>query len=74
MNCPLICLILLSLLHCSCGQTILMFSPWNTRSLRIQQNAILEGLLDRGNKVTGVFPQEYHSEHENYTEIVVNSR
>ena len=71
MNCSLI---LFSLVSVCCGETILMFSPWNTRSLRIQQNAILEGLLDRGHRVTGVFPQEYQSKHENYTEIVVNSR
>ena len=67
-------MILLTLLTCCYGEHILMFFPWNTKSLRIQQNAILEGLLDRGHEVTGVFPQDYHSEHENYTEIVVKTK
>merc|ERR1711936_1230605 len=37
---------------------ILMFFPWNTKSHRIMQNSLLEGLLARGHKVTGVFPQK----------------
>ena len=67
-------MILLSILTCCYGEHILMFFPWNTKSLRIQQNAILEGLLDRDHQVTGVFPQEYQSEHENYTEIVIKTK
>jgi len=50
---------------------ILMFFPWNTKSHRIMQNALLEGLLARGHKVTGVFPQKSNIKHEHYTEIVV---
>ena len=50
---------------------ILMFHPWNTRSHRIQQNALLEGLLARGHLVTGVFPQQSAIINPNYTEIVV---
>ena len=40
----------------------------------MQQDAVLEGMLARGHKVTGVFPQKYHSQHENYTEILVRER
>ena len=50
---------------------ILMFHPWNTKSWRIQQNALLEGLLARGHRVTGVFPRESSIKNERYTEIVV---
>ena len=56
------------------GDHLLMYVPWNTRSHRMQQDAVLEGMLARGHKVTGVFPQKYHSHHENYTEIVVNDK
>ena len=50
---------------------ILMFHPWNTKSHRIQQNALLEGLLARGHTLTGVFPQGSNIKNERYTEIVV---
>ena len=50
---------------------ILMFHPWNTKSHRIQQNALLSGFLARGHRVTGVFPQESNIMSERYTEIVV---
>merc|ERR1719320_1751698 len=50
---------------------ILMFHPWNTKSHRIQQNALLEGFLARGHRVTGVFPQSSSIKHDRYTEIVV---
>ena len=50
---------------------ILMFHPWNTKSHRIQQNALLEGFLARGHRVTGVFPQSSNIKNERYTEIVV---
>ena len=51
-----------------------MYFPWNTRSHRMQQNAILEGMLARGHRVTGVFPQKYKEKHQNYTEIIVQDR
>ena len=50
---------------------ILMFHPWNTKSHRIQQNALLEAFLARGHRVTGVFPQSSSIKHDRYTEIVV---
>ena len=50
---------------------ILMFHPWNTKSHRIQQSALLEGLLAKGHRVTGVFPQSSSIRHDRYTEIVV---
>ena len=50
---------------------ILMFHPWNTKSHRILQNALLEGFLARGYTVTGVFPQGSKIKNEKYTEIVV---
>ena len=53
---------------------LLMYVPWNTRSHRMQQNAILEGMLARGHRVTGVFPQKYKEKHQNYTEIIVEDR
>jgi hypothetical protein len=53
---------------------ILMFHPWNTKSHRIQQNALLSGFLARGHRVTGVFPQESDIRSERYSEIVVEDR
>ena len=50
---------------------ILMFHPWNTKSHRIQQNALLSGFLARGHRVTGVFHQGSDIRSERYTEIVV---
>ena len=50
---------------------ILMFHPWNTKSHRILQNALLGGFLARGYTVTGVFPQGSKIKNEKYTEIVV---
>ena len=58
--------------HSSIGQ-ILMYHPWNTKSHRIQQNALLQGLLAKGHRVTGVFPQKSEIKNENYTEIVVHN-
>ena len=52
--------------------TILMFHPWNTKSHRFQQNALLQGLLARGHHVIGVFPQSSDIRNANYTEIVVH--
>ena len=52
---------------------ILMFHPWNTRSHRIQQNALLEALLARGHRVIGVFGQASDIASSNYTEIVVSN-
>ena len=52
---------------------ILMFHPWNTRSHRIQQNALLEALLARGHRVIGVFGQASDITSDNYTEIVVGN-
>ena len=52
---------------------ILMFHPWNTRSHRIQQNALLEALLARGHRVIGVFGQASDITSDNYTEIVVSN-
>ena len=66
--------ILLALLSGYQGERLLMFVPWNTRSHRMQQNAILEGMLARGHRVTGVFPQKYQEQHQNYTEIIVEDR
>ena len=53
---------------------ILMYHPWGTRSLRGQQNALLFGLLDKGHTITGVFSEKSNLKHENYTEIIINSR
>ena len=66
--------VLLSLVPGLVCEHLLMYVPWNTRSHRMQQNAVLEGMLARGHTVTGVFPQEYHGKHENYTEILVKDR
>ena len=48
-----------------------MYHPWSTASHRLQNNAVLEGLLARGHSVTGVTPQPSHVTSLNYTEIVV---
>jgi len=53
---------------------VLLYHPWNTKSHRMTQNAILQGLLARGHQVTGVFPQNSDIRNENYTEIVVEDR
>jgi len=53
---------------------VLLYHPWNTKSHRMTQNAILQGLLARGHQVTGVFPQHSDIRNENYTEIVVEDR
>ena len=66
--------ILLTLLSGCQGEHLLMYFPWNTRSHRMQQNAILEGMLAQGHTVTGVFPQKYKEKHQNYTEIIVEDR
>ena len=66
--------ILLTLLSGYQGEHLLMYVPWNTRSHRMQQNAVLEGMLARGHQVTGVFPQKYKEKHQNYTEILVEDR
>ena len=39
------------------GRVVLLYHPFNTVSHRMQQTALLEGLLGRGHKVIGVFPQ-----------------
>jgi len=59
------------------GKVILLHHPINTRSHRIQQDALLEGLLARGHRVVGVFPQEggrHLLNHPLYTEILVEDR
>ena len=56
------------------GKHILMFHPWGTKSHRGQLNALLEGLLNNGHKVTGVFPNKSNIIREGYTEIVVEDR
>jgi len=53
---------------------ILLYFPWTTRSHRIQQNSLLEGLLARGHKVTGVFPQPSNIRNPLYTELIVEDR
>lgn len=53
---------------------VLLYHPWNTKSHRMTQNALLQGLLARGHEVTGVFPQHSDIRNENYTEIVVEDR
>ena len=63
------------LLVCSVGGGhVLMYHPWSTRSHRQQNNALLEGLLARGHRVTGVVPQSTHFNNINYTEIIVEDR
>ena len=39
------------------GRLVLLYHPFNTVSHRMQQTALLEGLLGRGHRVIGVFPQ-----------------
>ena len=53
---------------------ILMYHPWGTKSHRGQQNALINGLLERGHTITGVFSDESDLNHENYTEIIVETR
>ena len=53
---------------------VLMYHPWGTISHRSQQQALLIGLLDEGTTVTGVFPEKSNIIHDNYTEIVVETR
>ena len=53
---------------------ILMYHPWGTKSHRGQQNALINGLLDRGHTITGVFADESSLNHENYTEIIIETR
>ena len=53
---------------------ILMYHPWGTKSHRGQQNALINGLLERGYTITGVFSDESNLNHENYTEIIVETR
>ena len=53
---------------------ILMYHPWGTKSHRGQQNALINGLLDRGHIITGVFADESNLNHENYTEIIIETR
>ena len=63
------------LLVCSVGGGhVLMYHPWSTRSHRQQNNALLEGLLARGHRVTGVVPQSTEIKNVNYTEIIVEDR
>ena len=38
-------------------RVVLLYHPFNTVSHRVQQTALLEGLLGRGHRVIGVFPQ-----------------
>ena len=52
---------------------ILMYHPWGTKSHRVQQHALLVGLLNAGHTVTGVFPENSNIIHDGYTEIVVDS-
>ena len=67
-----LCLSLLPARHL--GDHLVIYAPWNTRSHRMLQDALLEGVLAKGHRVTGVFPQEYQEKHENYTEILVNDK
>ena len=39
------------------GRVVLLYHPFNTVSHRMQQTALLEGLLEKGHRVVGVFPQ-----------------
>ena len=52
---------------------ILMYHPWGAKSHRVQQNALLLGLLNEGHAVTGVFPEKSNIIHDGYTEIVVET-
>jgi len=56
------------------GKVILLYHPINTKSHRNQQNAIAEGLLSRGHRVIGVYPQSRPIENPLFTEIVVEDR
>ena len=53
---------------------ILMYHPWGTKSHRGQQRALILGLLHNGHKILGVFADESDLKHENYTEVVVDTR
>ena len=53
---------------------ILMYHPWGTKSHRGQQNALIVGLLDKGHTVTGIFSEKSDLNHDNYDEIVVETR
>ena len=53
---------------------ILMYHPWGTKSHRGQQRALILGLLQNGHKILGVFADESDLKHENYTEVVVDTR
>ena len=53
---------------------VLMYHPWGTKSHRGQQNALIYGLLSKGHSVTGIFPEKSNLIHENYTEIVIDTR
>ena len=65
------CLLVFSVLCGARGGHVVMYHPWSTASHRLQNNAVLEGLLARGHSVTGVTPQPSHVTSLNYTEIVV---
>ena len=45
---------------------IVMFHPWSSKSMRMQQNVLLEGLLARGHTVTGVFSTRSKIKDERY--------
>ena len=53
---------------------ILMYHPWGTKSHRGQQRALILGLLQNGHKILGVFADKSDLKHENYTEVVVDTR
>ena len=61
------------LLSASDGYEVLIFHDLGTKSHLIQLYPIVEGLLDKGHKVTGVYFNSAKISHENYTEILIEN-
>ena len=53
------------------GYHIMMVHDVGTKSHLLQLYPIVEGLLDQGHEVTGIFYASAKIQHENYTEILV---
>ena len=53
------------------GYHIMMVHDVGTKSHLLQLYPIVEGLLDQGHEVTGIFYASAKIQHENYTEVLV---
>ena len=61
------------LIAISAGYDILIYHDLGTKSHLLQLYPIVEGLLESGHKVTGIYFNSAEIKHENYTEILIEN-